>query len=198
VAKALEMETREFAVPSGDWASRALPFVLLVSSWIIALSVMLASRSFALSHKGIEVVCAIASVLSLFILFVALSDSSLSYTVHVKQGEIVQFPWLGSPRAIKWDEIKRIQFLDLEGYRGQRAYRIRVFSESTVITFNSKLSDCYDLVKILQDKAEHLSIPIYREDSIGQSRLVFGSWSLDSSGASAGVPVTRVGAISTP
>jgi hypothetical protein len=89
VAKALEMETREFAVPSGDWASRALPFVLLVSSWIIALSVMLASRSFALSHKGIEVVCAIASVLSLFILFVALSDSSLSYTVHVKQGNYI-------------------------------------------------------------------------------------------------------------
>ncbi len=120
MAKALEIETRKFAVPSGDWASRALPFVLLVSSWIIAFSVVLAFRSSALSHKGLEAGFAIATMMSLFILFVVLGDSSLSYTVLVKQGEIVQFPWLGSSRAIKWDEINRIQFLDLECYRGQR------------------------------------------------------------------------------
>jgi hypothetical protein len=198
------MEIQRFASPL---QSRILQMVLYAATACIGVApimiIWMLSGFKSLDH-AVEQAISMPSLFLPFVgfllllLFIKAGNSALRYPVTANEIEITQVPLFGGARRIRWADVDRIQVLDGVGYRGMRAYRIRVFSKVCVITFTKDFADTNKLVGFLQKKAETYNIPIYQEDSVGVNRLVFGSWSIDSSGKSAGVPLTRVEAIPLP
>ena len=194
-----------FRRPLGDALIRQFLMVLTLSTFFLPFIIISIRDGTPINFKYLclyflndTAICIVFSVLVASLVFVRLANSSLGYPIRIDDCKITQKSWFGLWRTINWEDVERIQVLDVLNNKGSRLYRVRIFSNKTVIVFG----DCYEneiaLVEFIQDKASHFEIPIYEEKGFTSIKFRLGSWPIDASGMSLGVSLSQIDAIPLP